>query len=53
MRPGHAPLRIDAVHLVDITADSTAKTITWDHLAEVPLRRRGGPSDAGRLNRTE
>ncbi|AKH83976.1 hypothetical protein AA958_19305 [Streptomyces sp. CNQ-509] len=37
VRPGHAPLRVDAVHLVDVTADSTAKTITWAHLAAIPL----------------
>lgn len=37
VRPSHAPLHIDAVHLVDVTADNTAKTITWDHLASVPL----------------
>ncbi|MQS17391.1 2'-5' RNA ligase family protein [Streptomyces kaniharaensis] len=37
VRPSHAPLHIDAVHLVDVTADATAKTITWDHLAAIPL----------------
>jgi hypothetical protein len=41
VRPSHASLHIDAVHLVDVTADSTAKTITWDHLAAIPLGRRG------------
>ncbi|MER6914011.1 2'-5' RNA ligase family protein [Streptomyces sp. NPDC000594] len=40
VRPGHAPLHISAVHLVDVAARTTAqgKTVTWDHLAEIPLR---------------
>lgn len=37
VRPSHAPLHIDSVHLVDVTADSSEKTITWDHLAAIPL----------------
>lgn len=37
VRPGHAPMRVDAVHLVDVTADAQAKTITWDHVAMIPL----------------
>ncbi|WP_329155889.1 2'-5' RNA ligase family protein (plasmid) [Streptomyces sp. NBC_01456] len=37
VRPGHAPMRVDAVHLVDVTADTQAKTITWDHVATIPL----------------
>src|SRR5687768_384004 len=37
MRPSHAPLYIDAVHLVDVTADKENKSITWDHLARIPL----------------
>ncbi|WP_185298045.1 2'-5' RNA ligase family protein [Streptomyces finlayi] len=37
VRPGHAPMRVDAVHLVDVTADAGAKTITWDHVATIPL----------------
>ncbi|MFC5252972.1 hypothetical protein [Streptomyces nigrescens] len=37
MRPSHAPLRVDAVYLVDVTADAEAKTITWEELARVPL----------------
>jgi hypothetical protein len=37
VRPSHAPLRIDAVHLVDVAADHEAKTITWDHIASIPL----------------
>ncbi|MFH8347307.1 2'-5' RNA ligase family protein [Streptomyces sp. NPDC018045] len=41
VRPRHAPLHIDAVHLVDVTANSTAKTISWDHIATIPL---GSPS---------
>lgn len=43
VRPSHAPLDIDAVHLVDVTADDARKTITWDHLAVIPL---GGPKSA-------
>lgn len=31
------PLRIDAVRLADVTADSEAKTITWDRLATILL----------------
>lgn len=30
-------MRVDAVHLVDVTADAQAKTITWDHVATIPL----------------
>ena len=41
VRPSHAPLHIDAVHLVDVTADGEAKTIRWKDLAVVPLG--GGP----------
>ncbi|MFI1189327.1 2'-5' RNA ligase family protein [Streptomyces californicus] len=37
VRPGHAPMRVDAVHLVDVTADAQAKTITWDQVATIPL----------------
>ncbi|WP_181810979.1 2'-5' RNA ligase family protein [Streptomyces ipomoeae] len=37
VRPGHAPMRVDAVHLVDVTADAQAKTITWEHVASIPL----------------
>ncbi|MDT0323157.1 2'-5' RNA ligase family protein [Streptomyces millisiae] len=37
VRPGHAPIRVDAVHLVDVTADAAAKTITWDHVASIAL----------------
>ncbi|WP_405097985.1 hypothetical protein [Micromonospora sp. NBC_01412] len=37
VRPSHAPLHLDAVHLVDATADPDAKTITWEHLARAPL----------------
>jgi hypothetical protein len=37
VRPGHALLHIDAVHLVDVTADSEAKTITRKDLAAIPL----------------
>ncbi|MER6011506.1 2'-5' RNA ligase family protein [Streptomyces bluensis] len=37
VRPSHAPLHINAVHLVDVTADPQAKTITWEDLTRVPL----------------
>ncbi|MFI5987657.1 hypothetical protein ACIBEA_43215 [Streptomyces sp. NPDC051555] len=39
-RPSHAPLHINAVHLVDVTARTTTqgKTITWDHLETIRLR---------------
>ncbi|MFI7104121.1 2'-5' RNA ligase family protein [Streptomyces sp. NPDC050161] len=37
VRPSHAPLRVDAVELVDVTAGLTEKTITWDSLARIPL----------------
>ncbi|MCY0929451.1 hypothetical protein OTB20_25275 [Streptomyces sp. H27-H1] len=37
VRPSHAPLRIDAVHLVDVTVDSKAKAVTWEHLDAIPL----------------
>ncbi|QKW06928.1 hypothetical protein HUT18_11520 [Streptomyces sp. NA04227] len=39
VRPSHAHLHISAVHLVDVTATTTeqSKTITWEHLAEIPL----------------
>jgi 2'-5' RNA ligase len=37
VRPGHAPMRVDAVHLVDVTSDAQAKTITWEHVASIPL----------------
>ncbi|WP_172639076.1 2'-5' RNA ligase family protein [Streptomyces tailanensis] len=41
VRPGHAPMRVEAVHLVDVTADAQAKTITWDHVATIPLGAAG------------
>lgn len=37
VRPSHAPLHVEAVHLVDVTADAQAKTVTWQHLAAIPL----------------
>jgi hypothetical protein len=39
VRPSHAPLHIDAVHLVDVTAQTgtSSKTVTWDRLATVSL----------------
>lgn len=35
--PSRVPLKTDAVHLVDVTADSEAKTILWERLTEIPL----------------
>ena len=29
--------RVDAVHLVNVTSDAQAKTITWYHVATIPL----------------
>ncbi|WP_411150646.1 2'-5' RNA ligase family protein [Streptomyces sp. A30] len=37
VRPSHASLNVDSVHLVDVTADKEAKTITWEELAKIPL----------------
>jgi len=37
VRPSHALLRIDEVHLVNVTADRHARQITWEHLARIPL----------------
>lgn len=37
VRPSHAPLHVNAVHLVDVTADPQAKTITWEDVTRVPL----------------
>ncbi|WP_413804451.1 hypothetical protein [Streptomyces sp. OE57] len=37
VRPSHAPLHIKAVHLVDVTADPQAKTITWEDVTRVSL----------------
>jgi hypothetical protein len=41
VRPSHARLHIGAVHLVDVTADTEAKTVTWDHLSTIPLNVGG------------
>lgn len=40
VRPSHAPLHVTEVQLVDVTADSTAKTITWDRLTTIALGGR-------------
>ncbi|MFJ9580740.1 tetratricopeptide repeat protein [Streptomyces sp. NPDC101191] len=38
VEPGHAPLTIDAVHLVNVRADTRNKRITWGQpLARIPL----------------
>jgi hypothetical protein len=37
VRPSHALLHVTEVQLVDVTADGTAKTITWKRLATIPL----------------
>lgn len=41
VRPSHAPLRIDAIELVDVTADAEEKTITWEPVAP-PIPLTGG-----------
>ncbi|MFG2210489.1 tetratricopeptide repeat protein [Streptomyces sp. NPDC048638] len=42
VEPGHAPLRIEAVHVVNVRADNQLKTITWDEpLARIPLGAAG------------
>lgn len=58
VEPGHAPLAIDAVHVVNVRADNQQKTITWSEpLARIPLgaatqdcarpHERGVPARAG------
>lgn len=37
VRPSHAPLHIECITLVDVVANDTEKTITWQTLAEIPL----------------
>jgi len=38
VEPGHAPLAIDAVHVVNVRADNQNKTITWSEpLARIPF----------------
>lgn len=39
VRPSHAPLHVDRVHLVDVTAqtDTASKTVTWKRLATIAL----------------
>ncbi|MET7487734.1 tetratricopeptide repeat protein [Streptomyces sp. NPDC005538] len=38
VEPGHAPLAIEAVYLVNVRADNRNKTITWGQpLAQIPL----------------
>lgn len=37
VRPSHAPVRVDSVELVDVTANSQEKTITWKRVASIPL----------------
>ncbi|MER6530226.1 hypothetical protein [Streptomyces sp. NPDC001508] len=41
VRPGHAPLPVTAVHLVDVTATTVGSTttITWEPLRTISLRR--------------
>jgi hypothetical protein len=48
VRPSHAPMTVDAVHVVDVTADTDARTITWDEVARIPLvaPSRSGQPDA-------
>jgi hypothetical protein len=44
VRPGHAPLHISAIHLVDVAADAEAKTITWQNVATIPLGPAATPA---------
>jgi hypothetical protein len=37
VRPRHAFLSVEAVHIVDVSADQRAKTITWVPVASIPL----------------
>ncbi|WP_158632442.1 2'-5' RNA ligase family protein [Micromonospora sp. Llam0] len=37
VRPSHATLTVDKVHLVDVTADAEAQTITWETVAPIAL----------------
>lgn len=50
VRPSHAPLRIESIELVDVVANDTEKTITWETVAPPILlgggRRYGGDCDA-------
>lgn len=41
VRPSHAPLHIDSIKLVDVTANTEEKTITWNSIARIPLRAGG------------
>ncbi|WP_043267186.1 2'-5' RNA ligase family protein [Streptomyces sp. CT34] len=43
VRPSHAPLLVDAIELVNVTAVLAEKTITWDSLARIPLGANRGP----------
>jgi len=38
VRPSHAPLHIDELHLVDVTADHQNCQIIWEPLARIPLK---------------
>ncbi|ATL32769.1 hypothetical protein KY5_7751c [Streptomyces formicae] len=42
VRPSHASLHVTEVQLVDVTANSPAKTITWERLATIPLGSTSG-----------
>lgn len=37
IRPSHAPLTVDAVHLVEVTPDPAAALFRWDHVRRFPL----------------
>ncbi|MFD5752655.1 hypothetical protein [Streptomyces sp. NPDC127033] len=49
VRTSHAPLEVNAIHLVDVTADPPAKTINWEEVMRIPLGTAlGRVSDAAR-----
>ncbi|WP_439681563.1 2'-5' RNA ligase family protein [Embleya sp. MST-111070] len=49
VRPSHAPLHIDSIELVDVSASASEKTITWESVAPpIPLGA-GTPTSPGRL----
>lgn len=37
VRPGHAPLTVDAIHLVEVTPDPAAALFRWQHIRRFPL----------------
>lgn len=37
VRPSHAPLTVDAIHLVEVTPDPAAALFRWQHMCRFPL----------------